>query len=99
MNTFGEFLVYSVVNALLIEEVNFAYRVCSTDFASVTASILFAGNMGRFKALAAELIFQRYFDPKEPDSLQLVSYLIEAINAAREALELYSGEKDGSQTN
>jgi len=54
MSLYGEFIIYTTVNALLVDNINFAYQVSQTDFTDVTGSSLFAGNIGRLKALAAE---------------------------------------------
>ena len=93
MSLYGEFIILTTVNALLVDNINFAYLVSVTDFTDVTGSSLFSGNINRLKALAAEQIFLRYFDPKDPDqTYHMVQYVVEAIQAAEEALRHYKGE-------
>ena len=96
MSLYGEFIILTTVNALLVDNINFAYQVSQTDFTDVTGSSLFSGNINRLKALAAEQIFLRYFDPKDGTPYHMVQYLVEAIQAAEEALRHYKGEGLGS---
>ena len=63
-----------------MDDFTFAYQISSTNFEGIAGSILFRGNILRLKALSAEQIFVRYYDPKDTEnSFELVAYLIEAI--------------------
>ena len=100
MSSYGEFIIYAVANSLLAEDIAFAYQITSTDFSKFAGSILFEANLLRLKALASERIYIQYLDPKDPESnLELSCYLTEAIYAATNALNLYSGESVGGLTN
>ena len=93
MTLYGQFVIYSAVNSYLMDDFAFCYQISSTNFEGIAGSILFLGNILRLKSLAAESIFVKYFDPKEEEqNLNLVRYIVEAIEAAQEALELYKGE-------
>ena len=54
MSSKDKFIIYTTVNALLVDNVNFAYQVSQTDFSGSASSVLFLGNINRLKALAAE---------------------------------------------
>lgn len=97
INLQGEFIIYTVVNALLVDNVTFAYQVSQTDFSSIEGSFLFLGNITRLKALACEQIFVRYFEAKDPETYNVVSYLMEAIRLTREAKKFYHGELDRNE--
>ena len=80
MTLYGQFIVYLAASTFLIDDPTSSYRISSTNFEGIAGSILYCGNILRIKALAAEQIFNLYFDAKEPEkSFELVRYLVEAI--------------------
>ena len=91
------FVIYLAATAFLIDDFTYAYQISSTNFDSLAHSVLFSGNIHRLKALSAEQIFLQYYDPKDPEnSFPVMAYLVEAIQSATKALDLYKGIEDGS---
>lgn len=80
MTLYGNFVIYLAATSFLIDDFTYAYQISSTNFDGLAHSVLFCGNIHRFKALSAEQIFLQYFDPKEPEnSFPVMAYLVEAI--------------------
>ena len=95
MTLYGHYIVYLAATTYLIDDFTLAYQISSTNFEGIAGSILFCGNILRIKALAAEQIFNLYFDYKEKEkNFPLVAYLVEAIQSARQALNYYEGKVD-----
>ena len=74
-------MIYAAAIAYLMDDFSFAYQISSTNFESMSSSVLFRGNILRLKALSAEQIFIQYYDPKEPESSfeRVGPFLLEAI--------------------
>ena len=80
MTLYGQFIVHLAATTFLIDDFTFAYQISTTNFEGIAGSVLFCGNILRFKALAAEYIFNQYYDVNEEEkSFSLVTFLVEAI--------------------
>jgi len=98
MSLYGEFIIYGVSTIYLMDDFAFSYQISSTNFEAIAKSLLFRGNILRFKALSAEQIFVRYFDIKKPDNnFPIMGYLIEACTTAKDSLDVYKAEIDGEK--
>ena len=96
MSLHGLFIVFTTATAFLMDDITFTYQISSTNFENIAPSVLFHGNIARLKALAAEQIFLRYFNRNDPDSFYTtVQYLIEAVQTAHKALDLFKGKLHG----
>jgi len=98
MSLFEEFIVFSVSNTFLMDDFAFSYQISSTNFGTISNSLLFKGNILRFQSLSAEQIFSRYFDTNNKESnFPIIAFLIEACEKAKEELDVYNAEIDGER--
>lgn len=88
----------TAANIFLCQDFEYTVRICSTNFSYVANTSLFEGNILRIKSLAQQELFnirqnQEFFGDEEERSRerkQRLQVLLSAIDAARNALSIYS---------
>ena len=93
MWTPGQFILLTVANIFLSRDFEYCLRICSTDFSCVANSPLFEGTILRFRALASEELFSLVRPEEQKDSgAPDYSSLFDAIDSAKNALQIYSDQ-------
>ena len=86
----SKFILLTAANIFLSRDFEYCLRICSANFAQVTDSSLFEGNILRFRALASEQLFSLMCESEEEGEAPDYSSLFDAIDSAKSALKIYS---------
>ena len=94
MKISGKFILLTAANIFLSRDYEYCLRICSTNFSYVADTALFEGNILRFRALASEQLFSLMCANLEEKEVLDYSALFDAIDSAKNSLQIYSDAKN-----